>query len=1404
MRPLRITLFITVALFTSYLAHAQVVIQQITAGGIVELKNESDSTINVSDYWLCARPRYERLASMDVECGELNLTPGATVVVISRALAINAADGELGLYIAERFADTSSIIDFVIWGDPTGLSREIVAAGAGIWKLGERAPSFSSAMSLNYKGTQGDSGSGYFLAEPNICAVDICDVSGGAIAFDDESTSAAVCVDDGEDDMIAILTTGTRGDSLRWLVTDADGKILMISNTNVFNFEGAPAGVVFIWALAYSGEISGLVMDSLATNLMGCLALSNPIEITRQVGADCAGVEPVCDVDGGNIISPEGDTITVIIGGETPNLVELSIDSTVRGESQAWVITDADLTIIALPIGPPFNFEDLGEGVRLIWHVSFDGALSGVAIGEKASDISGCFSLSNAIVVNVEKGEEPVEPVCDVDGGNIISPEGDTITVIIGGETPNLVELSIDSTVRGESQAWVITDADLTIIALPIGPPFNFEDLGEGVRLIWHVSFDGALSGVATGANAGEIEGCFDLSSAVVVNVEKFEEPEESCEAIGGTISTAQGDKFTICTGDGKSDAFDVALEGNVGMNSAWVLTDVNGRIIALPASPPFDFESSGDGIVRIWHLSFEDGLTGASLSANVADLKGCFALSNPIEVDRQQVRGGTISGPAGIGSLSLCSGTGNFDAFDLSIVNSRGMNTRWVVTDLDGKFLEVDAKLPFELQNIEVEEFLIWHLSFNGDLVGLEVGAAASGLEGCFALSNSFAVSRMIVSGGQIATLNGETETTICADADPAELVNAVLTGASGSNSAWVVTDELGVINEILNSSSFNLSTGSGTAFIWHLSFEDGMIGAQVGANARNLQGCFSLSNPIRVNILRGSDCPVVEPCELEGGILTTIDGDTEITICSDGNPDPFNVVLQGATGSLRAWVVTDEEGFVLGLPLAPPFDLDALGAGVAQVWSLSYELGAIIPTIGGNVAMFEGCFALSTPITVTRVVDEDCPVEEKCEVFAGTIRLEDGTTEITICTDDGIADPINAIVNGSDAPQTAWVITDERGTIQAILDGLPFNFEGTGSGTSFLWHVGFDDSFVVPQVGQSASVLEGCVDLSNPLTINKRIADECERCNVDGGTVLVPGGNQDIAFCPEDAVFVVGHVNKVPGPYFYIVTDGNGLILSWQLSGNRFIDLRGSTSGRYRVYGSSIAPGRSPKVGDPVTSVTIGCGQLSRNFISVTIQEGDECDKGCHAPRNVRIRKIVDNRFNVQWQRVKEADSYVVRLRYSNNPDFVVEVPVQGRKVTVLARPDQDVEISVAAVCRGVRSPFSPVQVIDTKTKSNRTKNLAQPRDLFEVSEFEVIEQAIIYPNPTSTLLNVYYDGGSAEGFLEIFDASGRRVKTEKVAPHVETFMIDVSALEEGMYILTITSEGDMVIRERFIKTR
>ena len=136
------------------------------------------------------------------------------------------------------------------------------------------------------------------------------------------------------------------------------------------------------------------------------------------------------DTEGGVLITDptDLDELTICVGDGISDAFDAKIWENLGDAS--WLITDADANIIDIPAGPPFNFEGAGEGVCLLWHVSSFGELTGVEVGANASDIGGCFSLSNPITVTrVSSGEACEAGVGNaLIAGNISTEKGDIVS----------------------------------------------------------------------------------------------------------------------------------------------------------------------------------------------------------------------------------------------------------------------------------------------------------------------------------------------------------------------------------------------------------------------------------------------------------------------------------------------------------------------------------------------------------------------------------------------------------------------------------------------------------------------------------------------------------------------------------------------------------------------------------------------------------------------------------------------------------------------------------------------------------------------------------------------------------------------------------------------------------------
>ena len=226
-----------------------------------------------------------------------------------------------------------------------------------------------------------------------------------------------------------------------------------------------------------------------------------------------------------------------------------------------------------------------------------------------------------------------------------------------------------------------------------------------------------------------------------------------------GTIA---GGPFTFCV-DGVADMVSgITIDDSnaIGANSTWVITDDQGNILGLPPTltdvEGVNFDDAGAGVCFIWYLRFEDGLVGAEVGMNTANLDGTFDLSNSIQVTRNKTNAGVLTG--GPYEFTVDGTPDMVTGLSLDSSDASGSNSTYVITDADGNILG----MPPTLEAVEGVDFdgagagvcLIWYLRYEDGLVGAEVGMNANDLDGCFSLSNSVTVTRL--QGANAGTIAG------------------------------------------------------------------------------------------------------------------------------------------------------------------------------------------------------------------------------------------------------------------------------------------------------------------------------------------------------------------------------------------------------------------------------------------------------------------------------------------------------------------------------------------------------------------------------------------------------------------------------------------------------------------------
>ena len=426
-----------------------------------------------------------------------------------------------------------------------------------------------------------------------------------------------------------------------------------------------------------------------------------------------------CDVNGGSLV---GGPFEFCVDGTPDNIPAGAISvSDVSGTNSQWVITDDRGYILGLPpsfTGP--DFDAAGEGLCFVYHLSYEDGLTGLAAGNNIADFEGCFNLSNSTYVDRQSDEETCNPDVTARYRVIFDAEWSEAThpVDFPADAPARWSPAVGMTHNAETQFFVdgtvasqgIVNMSQTGSRDPLNDEIDARFIGTGgaeyrinattrvnpspdtvmfefdissshprVSLVsmiapspdWFVALrdlnlfengdfieskivqfrpydSGSDDGISFSSDNQETSprtGIYPITDGPLslggninsLGVWKLEriDAESNCGVFGGDLA---GGPFEFCV-DGKTDNIPggaITIANSTGANSQWVITDANGYILGLPGSfGQVDFDAAGAGLCFIYHLSFEDGLTGLAAGNNIEDLSGCFSLSNSTYVSR-------------------------------------------------------------------------------------------------------------------------------------------------------------------------------------------------------------------------------------------------------------------------------------------------------------------------------------------------------------------------------------------------------------------------------------------------------------------------------------------------------------------------------------------------------------------------------------------------------------------------------------------------------------------------------------------------------------------------------------------------------------------------------------------------
>jgi len=773
--------------------------------------------------------------------------------------------------------------------------------------------------------------------------------------------------------------------------------------------------------ITYTVEECVVVVDG-CTNADAC----NFDETATDDDGTCILPGDVCDDDNpdteGDVITAdclcEGSIVVVPVDGCT-NIEACNYDETATNDDGSCILV-GDVCDDGNPDteGDVITADCLCEGSVVVVPVDGCTNIEACNYDETATNDDGsCILVGDAC----DDGNDNTEmDMITMDCGCMGTPTGDCAAT--AGTFADLQDVYCGSTINitandfnadpAYTQFYVITtaDGDLTILAVNQTGEFTLEP-GSYIAHLFNVDAAEVPPGVEDiilGLPAQAIFDaliCFNVVSSDAITVFAEDAPEcvavtgctdeTACNydalateddgtcifAIGGMLST--DNETTVCVGDSIPDIVVVSVEGNVGANYAYVVTNEDGTILlAGPTTDTeFDFDDAPVGTCLIWGVAYEGDLTVSEVGEPLVIEGDCYQLSNPISVVRQDcdcpANGGFITT---IDPTTVCVGDGVEDNITVTLEGNVGTSYVYIVTNEDASILLAGpmSEPSFGFDGAPPGVCLIWGVAYDGEITFGDEGGQLIIDSDCFSLSNSIAVTREDCPGEFVAE-----NVTPTANADDTYTITFNVVGGSGD-----FTSTQGAFD-----SAFFVSNSLPCGQDFAIDVTDAATGETITVTGE-------------------APCTITIDCEASAGLLST--DNVQALYCADDNSalSVTSATFQDGADYVQVYVLTlNDAGFTIvtanttgnfTAPVSGTYIFHALNLLVTEAPA---DLGALVGLSAVEVLGTLSCFDLVTaeePFTVLTpiVITHDYTCDNVTEVATVVYGFSGGLPAYAIAT--------------------------------------------------------------------------------------------------------------------------------------------------------------------------------------------------------------------------------------------------------------------------------------------------------------------------------------------------------------------------------------------------------------------
>lgn len=603
----------------------------------------------------------------------------------------------------------------------------------------------------------------------------------------------------------------------------------------------------------------------------------------------------------------------------------------------------------------------------------------------------------------------------------------------------------------------------------------------------------------------------------------------------GGTVNTANGETFVYaCIDDGDSDFIGFTNNSTANLSYAYIVTNEQNEVLAIPSENFLDFENAGLGTCLVYGLSYTGDLLitlGDFLVTDFTLSTGCYSLSdNYVSVVRALKESSTVMTLTGATTVEI-------EDNEIAVVEYIGSPVvaaeyMFVITRSDEKIISINDTGSFDFATFDEGKYFIWGYSYYGDFL-LEQGDYLTGnvATACFTKSTNFILVKKEIGsslvgcqadGARVKTSSGATTEYACVNDGDGDYIGFLNTSIVNSNYQYLVTDENNIILAIPENNFVNFeNVPPGVCRVWGVAYQ-GDLEAEVGGAASELiaTGCLDLSDNF-ITVIRTTT---------EATTISTTEGEEQIEIL-DNTEAMLNFVNSGTGISDYIYFITDAGGQIFGQTTDGNFDFAALGEAKYFVWGYSYA-GNILLEIGDELtgSISDGCFTKSTNVVLVKK-RVDAIVPEPCIADAGTMTIDANPVMLV----GGMA-TISATGNGDiNIPtdiELIYVLTSGDDVVVQMFASIP-SFTVTEAGLYTLHTLVAElNDINADQYFDASGIIIG-ETTGNEILSMIEAQDVCADFDLVGASVIV----EEEQGCIADAGFLFADQPQVPVQFFTII---------------------------------------------------------------------------------------------------------------------------------------------------------------------------------------------------------------------------------------------------------------------------